>query len=210
MPYVAGTYTLPSGASQPFMRQNAQGNVWTVATFTDIQTALNTLGPYTTITPGATGLLILQAITVADVLAILGLASGNLTVDTFSGTGAQTVFTLSVSPGSANNTSVYISGVYQFKSQYSVAGTTLTFVSAPALGTNNIQVVSGTTSAVNVPADGSVTTAKLDSQFVPLANRSPTSSFTVSSDYSVQYVGHLTLGAGVNVTIAAGADILID
>ncbi len=210
MPFSAGTYTLPSGASQPFMRQNAQGNVWTVATFNDIQTALNTLGPYSAITPGATGILILEAVTVADVLAIIGGGSGTITVDTFSGTGAQTAFTLSVDPGSTNNTWVFISGVYQFKSNYSVAGTTLTFVSAPALGVNNIQVVSGTTVAVNVPADGSVTTAKLDSQFVPIANRSPNSSFTVSSDYSVEYAGHLTIAAGVNITIAAGADILID
>lgn len=63
------------------------------------------------------------------------------TTDTFSGTGAQTAFTLSVTPGNENATSVYVGGVYQQKNAYSVAGTTLTFAVAPASGTNNVEVV---------------------------------------------------------------------
>lgn len=63
-----------------------------------------------------------------------------VTVDRFSGTGAQTAFTLTVTPASENDTNVYVSGVYQQKNTYSVAGTTLTFSVAPASGTNNVEV----------------------------------------------------------------------
>lgn len=62
-------------------------------------------------------------------------------VDVFSGNGSTTGFTLSSAPSSENFTFVYVSGVYQAKSAYSVSGTTLTFSSAPASGTNNIEVV---------------------------------------------------------------------
>ena len=62
-------------------------------------------------------------------------------VDVFSGNGSTTAFTLSSAPESENFTFVYVSGVYQAKSAYSVSGTTLTFSSAPASSTNNIEVV---------------------------------------------------------------------
>lgn len=90
-----------------------------------------------------------------------GAQSGNLTVDRFSGTGAQTAFVLSVDPGSENNTFVYVEGVYQQKDTYSVSGTTLTFSEAPPTGTNNIEVIIGTTLAIGVPSDGTVSTAKI-------------------------------------------------
>jgi len=62
------------------------------------------------------------------------------TFQTFSGTGAETAFTLNYAPINEDGIDVYISGVYQQKSQYSVSGTTLTFSSAPANGTDNIEV----------------------------------------------------------------------
>lgn len=67
--------------------------------------------------------------------------AGSINVQTFSGTGAQTAFTLATAPQAEANTQVYISGVYQQKSEYSLSGTTLTFSSAPPSGTNNIEVV---------------------------------------------------------------------
>ena len=54
-----------------------------------------------------------------------------ITVDTGSGTGAQVAYTLSVTPSSVNYVNVFINGVYQAKSSYAVAGTTLTFTTAP-------------------------------------------------------------------------------
>jgi len=64
-----------------------------------------------------------------------------VTVDIFSGNGSTTAFTLATAPASENFTFVYVSGVYQAKSTYSVSSTTLTFGSAPASGTNNIEVI---------------------------------------------------------------------
>jgi len=60
--------------------------------------------------------------------------------DTFSGTGSQTVYNLTVGPGSGNAILVVISGVLQPPSAYSVVGQILTFTSAPPAGTNNIVV----------------------------------------------------------------------
>ena len=47
----------------------------------------------------------------------------------FTGTGSQTVFTLSSTPTSS--VQIYINGVYQQKNTYTVSGTTLTFSAAP-------------------------------------------------------------------------------
>ena len=62
-------------------------------------------------------------------------------INTYSGDGSTTAFTLGGTPKSINNTLVHISGVYQNKSTYTLAGTTLTFTSAPAAGTNNIEII---------------------------------------------------------------------
>jgi hypothetical protein len=61
-------------------------------------------------------------------------------VNTFSGTGAQVSFTLTRAPYDKTRTLVFVNGLYQNKSTYSVSGTTLTFNSAPSAGTNNIEV----------------------------------------------------------------------
>lgn len=90
-----------------------------------------------------------------------GLGATNVNVDVFSGTGSQTVFTLSADPSTKNNTYVSISGVYQAKSTYTVSGTTLTFSTAPPSGTSNIEVVYGTPLAIGTPSDGTVSTIKL-------------------------------------------------
>lgn len=58
----------------------------------------------------------------------------------FTGTGSQTVFTLSSAPYSENSMLVYINGVYQQRNSYSVSGTTLTFSEAPPV-TSSIEVL---------------------------------------------------------------------
>ncbi len=88
--------------------------------------------------------------------------NGNIVIDRFSGDGSNTTFVLSGSPVSENNTQVYISGVYQQKNTYSLAGSTITFDVAPALGTNNIEVVWFQPFGVSPTVlDGSITTGKL-------------------------------------------------
>lgn len=59
----------------------------------------------------------------------------------FNGTGAQTNFTLSAALGQ-NGWDIYVGGTRQYPSiDYTISGTTLTFTSAPASGTNNIMAV---------------------------------------------------------------------
>jgi len=89
------------------------------------------------------------------------ITSTNLSVNEFTGNGITTSFTLSA-PAIENNTFVYISGVYQFKSTYSVSGNTITF-STPPPNTSSIEVVSAafTTTDIGVVGDNAVTTAKI-------------------------------------------------
>lgn len=62
---------------------------------------------------------------------ISGIGVAFYQVENFTGTGAQTVFTLSNAAFGTNFTFVYVNGVYQNKNTYSVSGTTLTFSTAP-------------------------------------------------------------------------------
>ena len=76
-------------------------------------------------------------------------AAGTTVVkDQFTGNNSTTAFTLSTTPSSADNINIYISGVYQNSldssgvANYSVAGTTLTFVTPPpTTAANGIEVV---------------------------------------------------------------------
>ena len=76
-------------------------------------------------------------------------APATITRQVFSGTGSQTVFTLASDPGALGNSAqVYIGGVYQQRSTYTIAGTTLTFSAAPVAGTGNIEFVNFLTSNI--------------------------------------------------------------
>lgn len=99
-------------------------------------------------------------------------AAGSITnyqTDAFSGTGAQTIFTLAGSPGSVNNTFVNVNGVSQLRSSYTVVGTTLTFSQAPPTGTSNIDVSYGTAATIGTPGAGTVTANELASLSVSTA-----------------------------------------
>lgn len=62
-------------------------------------------------------------------------------VQNFSGDGTTVAFVLTYEPPNENNTQIYINGAYQQKNTYSLAASTITFSSAPPLGTNNIEVM---------------------------------------------------------------------
>ena len=129
-----------------------------------------------------------------------GIGTTNVVVDRFNGTGAQTAFTLAGSPGSINNTYVFVGGVYQQKNTYSLSGTTLTFSAAPPSGTGNIEVVWTQPLAIGVPSDGTVSTAKIQDGAVAtakiqdaavttakIANLNVTpAKFSVDAQYSMQ------------------------
>jgi hypothetical protein len=82
-------------------------------------------------------------------------APATITRQVFSGTGSQTVFTLASDPGGLGNSAqIYIGGVYQQRSTYTIIGTTLTFSQAPIAGTDNIEFINFLTDNVgSVSAD---------------------------------------------------------
>ena len=71
-----------------------------------------------------------------------GGGSGEIVKETFNGTGSQASFVLSDSIADIDNINVYVNGVYQYPSNYTVSGNTVTFVSGsiPASGTGNVHV----------------------------------------------------------------------
>lgn len=87
-------------------------------------------------------------------------AASNTSIDTMTGDGTTTALTLSSAPATENQTAVYIDGVYQSKSNYSVSGTTLTFSTAPPNG-SAVEVALVVTASIGAPSDGTVTSAKL-------------------------------------------------
>ena len=94
------------------------------------------------------------------------------TVETFTGTGAQTAFTLGADPVSENNLQVYIEGVFQHHSTYSVSGTTLTFSTAPPNGyaievqSAAIDTSLGYTSQVSITGNTTLTSAHVGKELL--------------------------------------------
>jgi hypothetical protein len=85
-------------------------------------------------------------------------APTTITRQVFSGTGSQTVFTLASDPGALGNSAqVFIGGVYQQRSTYTIAGTTLTFSQAPVAGSDNIEFVNYLTSSIGATSADLVT-----------------------------------------------------
>ena len=89
------------------------------------------------------------------------ISGSNVILNSFTGDGSDTTFTLSTAPQSENNTQVYLDGVYQNKTTYSVSGTTLTFDAAPA-NSVAIEVMMFTQTAINVPTSNSVGITQLN------------------------------------------------
>ena len=89
-------------------------------------------------------------------------SGSNLNIDSMTGDGSDVTLTLSISPVNENNTQVFIDGVYQSKSNYSISGTTLTFSTAPPTG-SAVEVMTFTQTDINVPVDGTITPAKIAS-----------------------------------------------
>jgi hypothetical protein len=71
---------------------------------------------------------------------IFGIGAASYQIQNFTGTGSQTVFTLSATSFGEDYTFVYINGVYQNKNTYAVSGVTLTFSEAPPI-TSKIEVM---------------------------------------------------------------------
>ena len=86
-----------------------------------------------------------------------GIGSGDTfqIVNRYNGNGVTTAFTLTTAPLARANTNIFINGVYQQKNTYEVSGTTITFGTAPPVGTANIEVIT-TTGAEGATIDASM------------------------------------------------------
>lgn len=144
-----------------------------------------------------------------DVIEVVAFGAVNtaavITAEDFSGTGSQTVFTMSVTPANSESVLVAISGVVQDPSNYTVSGTTLTFSTAPPLGTNNIScrylalptVTSGTAAVVNA------------TNGIIVNNSQIAASYTIPSGSNALSVGPVTAGVGATVTVPAGSRYIV-
>ena len=82
-----------------------------------------------------------------------GSTSFTSVVDTFTGNGSQTQFTLSVVPDTETSTFVYLNGVYQNKSTYSLSGANIIFTDT-ATANDTIEVTTVAGSVMNVSPSG--------------------------------------------------------
>jgi len=141
--------------------------------------------------------------------------------------GSTTAFTLqvsgsNVSPGTANDIVVSLGGVIQNPNQdYTIAGSTLTFTTAPASGLSFFAVVLGQSvdSSVSTPADGTVSGTKLTSPLDLVDNQKIR--FGTGNDLSIYHdasnsiiedsgTGGLVLATSkLNVNNAANNEIMI-
>ena len=72
--------------------------------------------------------------TAIEVVHLKAVNATSINQNSFTGNGSDTTFTLSQAIDDENKTFVFIQGVYQEKSTYSISGTTLTFSTAPQNG----------------------------------------------------------------------------
>ena len=138
----------------------------------------------------------------AGVWAILGYrpATDDLVVNTFSGTGSQTQFSLTKNPVNENNTQVYVGGVYQKKTTYSIVGTSpavLTFATAPAAGTDNIEVVIGVS-------------AELINNVVTIPNNSVGEAALINLNVTTGKLADLSVTAGKIADLSVTTGKLVD
>lgn len=125
-------------------------------------------------------------------------------VDTFSGNGSTTAFTMTIAPATANSVFVIVSGVVQSPLTYSVVGNTLTFSQSPPTGTNNIVC-----RYLALPASNVTTTAYRNySEFTATLNQT---TFTPSS-YTLGFIDVYRNGVKLNnssYTAANGTTVVL-
>lgn len=100
----------------------------------------------------------------SGILSFTDIVNTVLVADTATGDGSTVAFSLSNTITNENNVQVFLDGVYQSKSNYSTAGTTVTFTTAPPNGTaiefTHLVSVAGSTGVdVDVFSGNGATTA---------------------------------------------------
>ena len=147
---------------------------------------------------------------------LVGAGLNDYAVKSYNGGGSS--FTMD-NTGITNSTLLFISGVAQVAgTDFNVSGVTITTTSATPAGTANVTSVQmGGVGIVNVPADSSVTAAKIDSS-VALGGPSlgtnsviRTNAQTISEDITFagtengMTAGPVTIAATYTVTVTSGS-----
>jgi hypothetical protein len=145
-----------------------------------------------------------------------------LGIDRFSGTGSQTVFTLSRELGQDLDAQVIVDNVIQEPGasfSYSISGISLTFTEAPPVGANNVQVVYRTQNVVSPYSDvsseqiglGSITESKLATSSVTntkLASNAVTASKINDSAVETSKINNLAVTTGKLADLSVTSDKL--
>ena len=144
-----------------------------------------------------------------DVIEVVAFGAVNtaavITAEDFSGTGSQTVFTMSVTPANSESVLIAISGVVQDPSNYTVTGTTLTFSTAPPLGTNNISC-----RYLALPTTTTGTGAVINAtNGIIINNQTISASYTIPVGSNAMSTGPVTAASGVTVTVSAGSRYIV-
>jgi len=144
-----------------------------------------------------------------DIIEVVAFGAVNtaavITAEDFSGTGSQTVFTMSVTPANSESVLVAISGVVQDPSNYTVTGTTLTFSTAPPLGTNNISC-----RYLALPTTTTGTGAVINAtNGIIINNQIISASYTIPVGSNAMSTGPVTAASGVTVTVSAGSRYIV-
>ena len=139
-------------------------------------------------------------------------SGSNLNIDSMTGDGSDTTLTLSIAPVNENNTQVFIDGVYQSKANYSISGTTLTFSTAPPTGTA-VEVMTFTQTDINVPVDGTITSAKLSGALTTPSTLVATGKITADAGIDIDNINidgtTIALSSG-DLTLDAAGKIILD
>ena len=141
-------------------------------------------------------------------------AGSNLNIDTMTGDGSDTTLSLTISPNDENNTQVFIDGVYQNKSTYSISGSTLTFSTAPPNG-SAVECMTFTQTDVN---EATYVTANANNStnetVYPVFVDGATGKQEIETDTGLTYnpsTGNLTIGGALTAaTLDISGDIDID
>ena len=137
-----------------------------------------------------------------------GVVGAGHVVDEFTGNGSTAAYTLSVTPLNENNTFVYLDGVYQEKSTYSVSGNTLTFGANVTSG-HSIEVVTPQVAQVNQPAVASIDNvnmfsglqaSEITSVTLNSASQQTLLTHSASTYRSVKYNVQITQGSNYHTT----------
>jgi hypothetical protein len=144
-----------------------------------------------------------------DVIEVVAFGAVNtaavITAEDFNGTGSQVAYTMSVTPANSESVIIAISGVVQDPSNYTVSGTTLTFSTAPPLGTNNISC-----RYLALPTTTTGTGAVINAtNGIIINNQIISASYTIPVGSNAMSTGPVTAASGVTVTVSAGSRYIV-